>query len=182
MKTNLLKVVEAQIEALIITNDSQLKEANELAKVINKQIAEIKAEYKEPKAEALKKHKIIVAEEKERLAPWERFKKIQKDAIGKYLSEQEKKRQLLIEEQKKEQEIFGEAIIEVEEKPSLGGTHLREVWDVEIVDESKVPISWNGHVIRNINMSALKEIARMEKGNADIEGVKFVKKQIAVIR
>lgn len=177
----LIKDVQMRIESLTINNDAELKNANELAKEINKGIKEVQAIYKEPKAEASKAHKLIVAEEKEQLKPWKEAQAVLKDAIGKYMIALEEKRKKELEVAKEAEEFFGVAV-EVKEKPQLGGTHIREVWDVEIVNADKVPIKYGNHVIREINISALKDIAKFEDGQAQIDGVRFFKKKVTVIR
>lgn len=167
----LIKDVQARIESLSINNDVELTHANELAKEIKNGIKEVKAFYKEPKAEASKAHKKICADEKNALKPWQDAEAILKKAIGEYM--------LLLEDQAKDEEqMFGV----IAEKPDLGGTHMREYWDVEILDESKIPVSWNNHVIREVNVSALKDIARFTEGTAEIEGVQFYKKKVPIIR
>lgn len=176
----LIKEVEARIESLNITNDEELKNANDLAREINKGIKVVKATYKPFKDEALKAHKKIVAEEKRALTPWIDAQNVLKNAIGGYLRIAEEK-QKAIEAQAKEAEEFG-IELKVEQTPKLEGTHIRKSWDVEIIDENKVPAVWNNHVIRKIDISALREIARFTDGQAEIEGVRFVKKETVVVR
>ena len=173
----LIKDIKTEIEELRIENDSQLFEANELAKKIKIGIKEVKAEYKEPKAEAKRVHTLVCNEEKERLKPWLDADKVVKTAIEKYMVAKRIEQKRYEEDQK---ELFGE-VVESEQKV-ISGTHLRETWDVVITDESKVPVTWNNHVIRTIDISALKEIAKFTDGKADIEGVRFYKRQTVVIR
>lgn len=173
----LIKEIRNEIEELRIENDSQLFRANELAKEIRKGIKEVKAEYKEPKATAKQAHTLVCNEEKERLKPWQEADAIVKSAIEKYMIAKR------VEEKKYEEsqlELFGE-IVE-QPKKVVSGTHIRETWVAVIEDEDAVPTKWNNHVLRDINMQMLKEIAVNTDGKAEIPGVKFCKKQTVVIR
>lgn len=173
--------IQIQVESLTINNDDELVYANEIAKKINSGIKEIKDSYKAIKDATNKAHKVAVDMEKQALEPWEKSKKLLKSAIGNYMTLVEEKRKKEIELQKEAEELFG-VTIPTEEKPKLGGTHLREVWEVEITDPDAVPIKYGNVVIRDINVKALKDIAKFEDGKAQIDGVKFYKKKVTVIR
>lgn len=177
----LIKDIQTQVESITINSDSELINANELAKEINNGIKEIKAEFKPLKDETNKAHKAIVKQEKQELEPWENARKLLRKAISDYMVMLEEKRQKEIEVKKEAEELFG-ITIPSEEPTKLGGTHLREVWEVEITDPDAVPIKYGNVVIRDINVNALKDIAKFEDGQAQIDGVKFYKKKVAVIR
>lgn len=181
----LIKDIKAQVESITINNDDELVNANALAKEINKGINDIKKEFKPLKAQAKEAHNAVVKQEKDELEPWQNAKALLKKAIGEYMVKAEEKRKKEIEAKKEAEEIFGTIPIVItvpSEKPKLGGTHIREVWEVEITDPDAVPIKYGNIVIRDINMKALKDIAKFEEGKAEIDGVRFFKKKVTVIR
>lgn len=181
----LIKDIQTQVESITINNDDELVNANALAKEINKGINDIKKEFKPLKAQAKDAHNAIVKKEKQELEPWQNAKALLKKAIGEYMEKEEERKQKEIEAKKEAEEIFGTIPIIVtvpNEKPKLGGTHIREVWEVEITDPDAVPIKYGNVVIRDINTKALKDIAKFEDGKAEIDGVRFFKKKVTVIR
>ena len=169
--------LQQEIESLIITNDDELKNANNLAKRVNKAIKEVKATHKEEIAKYNSLHKEAKAKEKKELAPLEKGKEIIKKAIGDYMKELEKKQ---IEE-KEEADLFG-LETPTTEKPNLNGTHIRKVWKARIIDESKVPVYHGKMCLRDINMSLLNDIAKYSQGKEKIEGVEFYQEETVVIR
>lgn len=189
----LLKKIESEIKSLNITNDVELKNANDLAKEINKGIKEVKAHYKPLKDETNQAHKKVVAEEKEALKPYNSASKVVKDAIGKYMRELEKKRleeekkRLEEEENNKElEDIFGvEVKKEIEPSPTkveLGGTHVRKKWKARVIDEDKVPEKIGDIRIKKIDMKVLNDYAQMFSGQKQIDGVEFYQEESVVIR
>lgn len=180
LNTEIEKTNTVSIESLTVNNDLELKNANEICKQIRKIIKNISDQYKPYKTAFNEMHKMCISMEKAEKKPYEEKEKIFKNAIGEYMLALEEKRQEEIE-MAKEAEDFGLEIA-VSEKPKLGGTHIREVWDVEITDPDAVPIKYGKMVIRDINIQKLKDIAKYEEGKADIPGVKFIKKKVTVIR
>ena len=189
----LLKKIESEIKSLSITNDEELKNANDLAKEINKGIKEVKAHYKPLKDETNKAHKKVVAEEKEALKPYNSASKVVKDAIGKYMHEleqkclEEEKKRLEEEEKNKElEDIFGVEIKEEIEpqkpKVELGGTHVRKKWKARVIDEDKVPEKIGNIRIKKIDMKVLNDFAQTFNGEKQIDGVEFYQEESVVIR
>lgn len=181
----LLKRIESEIKELSITNDEELKNANDLAKEINKGIKEVKAHYKPLKDETNKAHKKVVAEEKEALKPYNSASKVVKDAIGKYMHELEQKR--LEEEKNKElEDVFGLEIKEEIEpskpKVELGGTHVRKKWKARVIDDDKVPEKIGNIRIKKIDMKVLNDFAQTFNGEKQIDGVEFYQEESVVIR
>ena len=64
----------------------------------------------------------------------------------------------------------------------MDGTHVRKTWKARIVDESKVPIMYGNHVIRQIDMSKLNDIAKYEQNKAEIPGVEFYQDETVIVR
>lgn len=177
----LKRVNNIQIESLKINNDIELKNANDMCREIRAVIKDIQNSFKPYKAETNKLHKLCTKKESEIVKEYKEKEKIFKDAIGEYMIKIEEERQKQLEHQKEAEELFGIAV-EVKEKPNLGGSHLRENWDFEIVDEDAVPIKYGNMIIRDINTKALRDIAVNEKGTAQIPGVRFYKKKVFVSR
>lgn len=175
----LIKDIQTQVESITINNDDELVNANELAKEINQGIKDIKAEFKPLKDEANRAHKAIVKQEKQELEPWENARKILRKAISDYMLLLEEKHQKEIEAQKEAEELFGISI-PTEEPVKLVDSHFREEWAFEITDPDAVPIKYGNKVIREIDMKALREIAKYEEGQAKIDGVRFYKKKVLV--
>lgn len=181
MQNQLIKDIQMKVESITINNDSELVNANELAREINKGIKDIKTEYKPLKDQTNKAHKEVVAQEKKALEPWNNAKSLLNKAIGAYMLAEEERRRKELEMAKEAEEIFG-LTVEVKEKPDLGGTHLRGRWVIEITEPDAVPIKYGNKVIRSIDMKALREICRYEDGKAEIPGVKFIWQKDAVTR
>ena len=176
------KEFDVQIEALIITNDTELENANFLAKECNRLIKETKAEHKEEIAKYHQLHKEAKEAEKEALKPLENAKEILKQAIGNYMKEVEAKKLELQKQQQEEKDMFGVALTEDAKEIKLGGTHVRKVWKARVIDEDKVPTHFMKKCIRPVDMSALNEIAKYSDGTAQIDGVEFYQEESVVIR
>ena len=176
------KEFDVQIEALIISNDSELENANFLAKECNRLIKETKAEHKDEIAKYHQLHKEAKDAEKEDLKPLENAKEILKQAIGKYMKEAEARKLELKKQQEDEKAFFGVVLTEDAKEVNLGGTHVRKTWKARIVDEDKVPTHFMKMCIRPIDTSALNEIAKYSEGTAVIEGVEFYQEESVVIR
>lgn len=176
------KEFDVQIEALIITNDSELENANFLAKECNRLIKETKAEHKEEINKYHVLHKEAKEREKEALKPLENAKEILKQAIGTYMKEVETKKLELQKQQQEEKDLFGVALTEDVQEVKLGGTHVRKTWKARVIDESKVPTHFMQKCIRPVDMSALNEIAKYSDGTAVIDGVEFYQEESVVIR
>lgn len=171
----------AQIESLEITEDSQLENANALAKKCNELIKEVKASHRDEIAYFHNEHKKAKAKEQEELKPLEKAKNVLKEAIGDYMKIVEQRQLELTKVQEEEKEIFGE-IITVEEKPKLGGTHVRKTWKARIVDEDKVPVKMGNIIIRPVDMKVLNNFAKYYEGQAKVEGVEWYQEESVVVR
>ncbi len=171
-----ITLLKQQVESLKITNDSELQNANNLAKKANELIEEVKAKHKKEIANYHKLHKEAKAKEKEELEPLQEAKDIIATAIKEYMQVLEQRKL----EAKEDEELFG--IMVDDPAPDLKGTHVRKTWKARIVDESKVPINFGNHMLRPVDMSKLNDIAKFEKGQADIPGVEFYQEETVVIR
>jgi hypothetical protein len=55
----------------------------------------------------------------------------------------------------------------------VSGVSTTSSWEIESIDDSKVPVELNGVVLRPVSESAVKALIRSTKGNVNIPGVKF---------
>lgn len=176
-----IKEFKEQVKSLTINNDDELENANFLAKECNRLIKEVKATHKDEIAKYHELHKEAKAKEKEELKPLETAKSILKEAIGKYMKVVEQRQLDIVKQQQEELELFGQVITQ-ESKLDMKGTHIRKKWKARIIDESKVPISYGGHLIRPVDLAKLNEIARYEKGQVKIDGVEFYEEEEVIVR
>ena len=176
-----LTLLQQQVESLTITTDEELENANKLAKEANKLIKEVKANHKDEIAKYYKLHKEEKAKEKEELKPLEEAKLLIAKEIGDYMKIVEQRKIEIQSQQKDEEELFGKVITQ-EKEVNLDGTHVRKTWKARIVDESKVPIMYGNHVIRQIDMSKLNDIAKYEQNKAEIPGVEFYQDETVIVR
>lgn len=105
------------------------------------------------------KEEMQAAERKARLEADERF---------------EEARKLEAEGKEKEAEELREAdtaIIEIPKEIKLAGTHLKEIWDFEIVDESKIPRDF-----LTIDHVKIGKVVRTFKDRTNIAGVRAFSK------
>lgn len=174
--------LQQEVKELVITNDTELENANALAKEANALIKKVKAKHKEDISKYYALHKEAKTKEKEELMPIENAKEIIKNAICDYMKIVEQRQLEEQKQQQEEQDLFGETLTLKTEKPDLKGTHIRKTWKARIVDEDKVPVKYGNVVIRKIDMSKLNDIAKFEEGKANIPGIEFYQDETVVIR
>lgn len=118
----------------------------------------------------------------------ERKRKAQEEALRR-AAEQERDR-LLAEAAEREksgdtdgsEETFSEAILMDEatsfsvpavSKPKVAGVSTSKDWEIQSIDDSKVPISINGVVVRPVDEAAIKRLIKSSKGTVAIPGVVY---------
>ena len=74
-----------------------------------------------------------------------------------------------------------EPIIQAE-KPQVSGISTQVAYEVIITDETLVPAYINGAEIREINLSAIKQLAKATKGAIQIPGIKINKTNSISVR
>lgn len=57
--------------------------------------------------------------------------------------------------------------------PKMAGISYQSDWDVSIADDSNIPISLNGVVIRPVDLGAVKRLVKASKGKISIPGIKI---------
>lgn len=161
-----------KVESLVIKSKKEVEQADELKKYCNNQVKAIKESLKEDIAKANKVHKDLVKKQKDLTSKYDNAIDVIKKAQKIYMLEEERKQLEIKKQQEEELEIIGEVVTEYE-KPKVDMRGLRIKWHARIVDESKIPRTYQNHKILVADMRMLEEIAEMEQGKAIIEGVEF---------
>lgn len=68
-------------------------------------------------------------------------------------------------------ESISQTLTVQQEAPKATGAAVKRDWEVTIVDESAVPVSIAGAVIRPVDLSAVKSLVRASKGQISIPGI-----------
>ena len=85
-------ILEIQAEGTLVTNDEEYQSAAEFGRAIKAKANEITAFFKPMKDAAHKAHKEVCEREKKMLEPLAKAEKLVKQAMGAYVTEQERKR------------------------------------------------------------------------------------------
>lgn len=171
--------LKAYTTDLIITNDDENEKAYNFAKEIASAEKEIKDRYKEPKAEAQKAHKAIVAKEKDELKPFENAKKIIKSAIGKYEAKKAAER---LEEQKKREEVAKmmgtDVVIEQEEVKN----HTRKFWKAKVTDAKAITDDLKQQIVNMYAQQFFDDYVKIYHDANKVKGVEFYAEETVVLR
>ena len=196
------QLIVVQSEEFMISTQEQYTQASEFLKSIMDAKKKVKEYWANTKKTAHDAWKNICNKENEMLNPLETAEKNIKDKIGMWekiqkakAEEQKRKleeqRQKMIEQYKNSENEDERAMAEVMENTPVvadvafekaKGISSQKTYDVEIIDESKVPIYVQGMEIRPINLSAIKKLATQSKGKIQIDGVKIIEKEIIKCR
>lgn len=66
--------------------------------------------------------------------------------------------------------------------PAVSGLSSRKDWDVEIINESMVPVDYKGFPLRPVDVAAVKRLVKANKGNIQIPGVKIIETSNIALR
>jgi hypothetical protein len=66
--------------------------------------------------------------------------------------------------------------------PAVTGVSARKDWDIQIVDESAVPVYFQGFPLRPVDEAAVKRLVKANKGNIQIPGVKIIETSNIALR
>lgn len=195
---NSLAVVEKG-KQIVIRNNEDYKNAGEFLKQVKAQEKVIVEHFAEMKEQAHKAHKAICDKENAYLKPLKTITAEIKELMSKYSTEQENKRieaMLRLAQEKEKlvetlkasgQDELAEQIAESQnsvvasEIDSISGISSIDNYEIVITDATKVPSYINGVEIRTIDLTAIKQLAKANKGNLKIDGIEIRKsKQIRV--
>lgn len=141
-------------------------------------------------AEKILKSKIIffiTEQEEQKRIKEEEARKLKEAEAFRLLQEAEK----LKEEGKQEEAIITEvmaqtvdtAVVKVENSvKKVDGLSFRTIYKAEIIDDTKVPTSINGMIIRPVDLAQINKLLQTSKGQLKIEGIKVVEEKVSSIR
>lgn len=167
---NKVALVVRQATSLQVVDDSSYTEAGELLKAIKGAQDQIKNYWEEPKKRAYEAYKTIMDKINEMKKPLESAEKVLKAGIGAYMLIKEDERKKL-ETQAKEQ--YGVEVVLQTNAPKVDGISAVTDYKVHIIDISKVPVIFNGIQICQVDISAVKRLAKMMNGNLVIPGLRI---------
>lgn len=198
--------------ALTITTHEDYDKGTDYLKEVKTRIKAVKEYWKGPKEAANAAHKELVAKETQMLKPLQEAESIIKKAMLAYTTEVERKRREAEEAARKAREAevrrleaiaaqaeaqgdedTAEIMRDMAEEVPLGeisaaaaptakGVSVRTTWKARVVDPKAVPAYFEGMELREINMTALNNIAKWRNGEAQIPGVEFYKDSTMSVR
>ena len=110
--TRSVSAVEAQANAVVVTNDIEYQEAAEFGRMLKKKSAEVTEFFKPLKDAAHKTHKQICDREKAMLKPITAAEKVLKAAMGKYAMEKLMEQQRLEEQLRQQAQAESDRLLE----------------------------------------------------------------------
>lgn len=197
---------------LTITTHEDYDKGTDYLKEVKTRIKAVKEYWKGPKAAADAAHKELVAKETQMLKPLQEAESIIKKAMLAYTTEVERKRREAEEAARKAREAevrrleaiaakaeaqgdtdTAEIMRDMAEEVPIGeiaaaaaptakGVSVRTTWKARVVDTKAVPAYFEGMELREINMTALNNIAKWRNGEAQIPGVEFYRDSTMSVR
>ena len=201
--TSEIASIQEQVKGLSIMNDEQYSQAAALGQEIKRRQKMVTDFFKPIKDAANKAHREACSQEHVMLDPLTEAEKIIKRAMNGYMEQKERERRAAEEEAKRKaaeeaQRLLDEAAKLEEEGKTLAseavlqaaevveaapvnvpqavkaeGVSTRTDWEATVTDESKVPTSIVGVVIRPVDMSAVTRLVRACKGKIEIPGIEI---------
>lgn len=156
--------------SLQVIDDESYNVAGELLKAVKGGIKQIEEYWEEPKSQAYAAYKTILTKINEMKKPLESAEKVLKAQIGAYLQIKDDERRKL-EQQAKEQ--YGVEVILDTNAPKVEGISAVTDYEITVLDISKVPTIFNGVPIIQVDISAVKKLAKLMKGKLEIPGLKI---------
>ena len=197
---------------LTITTHEDYDKGTDYLKEVKTRIKAVKEYWKGPKEAANAAHKELVAKETQMLKPLQEAESIIKKAMLAYTTEVERKRREAEEAARKAREAevrrleaiaakaeeqgdtdTAEVMRDMAEEVPIGeiaaaaaptakGVSVRTTWKARVIDPKAVPAYFEGMELREINMTALNNIAKWRNGEAQIPGVEFYKDSTMSVR
>ena len=197
---------------LTISTHEDYDKGTDYLKEVKTRIKAVKEYWKGPKEAANAAHKELVAKETQMLKPLQEAESIIKKAMLAYTTEVERKRREAEEAARKarEEEVkrleaiaakaeaqgdtdTAEIMRDMAEEVPIGeiaaaaaptakGVSVRTTWKARVIDPKAVPAYFEGMELREINMTALNNIAKWRNGEAQIPGVEFYKDSTMSVR
>lgn len=174
-----IKKVKEQVNQIVVVDAETMQYATAFTKEIKDTIKSVEEYWKEPKQNANKAWKDICQKEKEMSEPLKNLEKVLKSKISDYL--------LIMEDEKNKKEeelkrITGFDVVLDVEGSKAKGLSSTDNYIITVIDESLVPNSLNGVVLRKVDESAVKQLVKLANGNIEIPGIKIEKTKVITIR
>lgn len=199
-------------KGLTITTHEDYDRGTTILKDIKTRVKAVKEYWKGPKEAANAAHKELVAKEAQMLKPLTEAESIIKKAMLSYTTEVERKRREAEEAARKAREAevrrleaiaakaeeqgdtdTAEVMRDMAEEVPMGeiaanvaptakGVSVRTTWKARVTDPKAVPAYFDGYELREINMTALNNIAKWRNGEAQIPGVEFYRESNMSVR
>lgn len=199
-------------KGLTITTHEDYDRGTTILKDIKTRVKAVKEYWKGPKEAANAAHKELVAKEAQMLKPLTEAESIIKKAMLAYTTDVERKRREAEEAARKAREAevkrleaiaakaeeqgdtdTAEVMRDMAEEVPIGeiaaaaaptakGVSVRTTWKARVVDPKAVPAYFEGMELREINMTALNNIAKWRNGEAQIPGIEFYRDSTMSVR
>lgn len=199
-------------KGLMITTHEDYDRGTTILKDIKTRVKAVKEYWKGPKEAANAAHKELVAKEAQMLKPLQEAEGIIKKAMLAYTTEVERKRREAEEAACKAREAevrrleaiatkaeeqgdmdTAEIMHDMAEEVPIGeiaaaaaptakGVSVRTTWKARVIDPKAVPAYFEGMELREINMTALNNLAKWRNGEAQIPGVEFYRESNMSVR
>lgn len=199
-------------KGLTISTHEDYDRGTTILKDIKTRVKAVKEYWKGPKEAANAAHKELVAKEAQMLKPLQEAESIIKKAMLAYTAEVDRKRReaeeaarIAREEEVKRLEAIAAKAEEQGDKdtaeimrdmaeevpigeiaaaaaPTAKGVSVRTTWKARVTDPKAVPAYFEGMELREINMTALNNIAKWRNGEAQIPGVEFYQDSTMSVR
>lgn len=176
LKKEVYRIVKASSEIVIMS-----KEDNEFCSELLKKVLTVKKAvldyWREPVEKAYNLHRELTKRRNEMVNPLEKSEKILKSKMAEFLMLTRKKAE---EEEKKLREEAEKEGLKVQVKlPDTKAERqvVKTMWEVEVVDKSKVPEEY-----KIVDIPRLRKVAQTFKGEKQVPGIKFVKKLNVTVR
>lgn len=174
-----IKQVVNEVNGLSVVDQESMALATAYTKKIKETIKSIEDYWKEPKQNANKAWKDICSKEKEMAEPLKNLEKGLKEKISDYLIIMEDDKRKKEEELKR---LTGMDVVLDIEGGKQKGVSSTDSYEIRVVNESLVPVSFNGVVIRKVDESAIKQLVKLAKGDINIPGIEIEKKKTISVR
>lgn len=202
-----------QVKNYIVESQQDYDNAAELCKEVKAAIKKFEDEWKPLKDNAYASWKALCAKETEALKPYKeaetaikaRMTDFQRKKIEEERLQREEQERWKREEAERLLKLAAEAdqagktenadylmemaeqtqhmVIEQPKAVKTAGTAVKTTWKARVVNDSLVPVTFAGTMLRPVDTSTLDKLAKASKGSMTIPGVEFVEEiQISVSR
>ncbi len=165
-----VSLVVKEATSLQVVDDESYIKAGEILLSIKDAVDQVEGFWETTRKSSYAAWKSICAKEKEMKKPLESAEKVLKAGIGAYVMIKQDERRKLEAEAK---ETYGVEIVLDANTPKVQGISTSTDYEVIVTDINQVPVMFNGVQICNVDVSAVKKLAKMMKGKLVIPGLKI---------